>query len=247
MNNKKFNFLITNFVTFLRVIGIFALIPVFKIYGGFATFMLSASCFLTDCIDGLMARELKSSTFFGSLFDALSDKAFLVVNMILLMSISPLAIVPVFFELGIAYVQSVKYNKGMNIKSNMFGKVKMWIAGIIISMSYLLVDKEFLNYLGSNLAINMNDLNEIKLFSVLFMPLVLSEILTLGSYIKEYFDENKKMTPEFKNTKEEEEKKIEEEISNVSFKEIMFEHEYYEKYKDYGNLKLVRTLSKKNR
>lgn len=247
MNNKKFNFLITNFVTFLRVIGIFALIPVFKIYGGFATFMLSASCFLTDCIDGLMARELKSSTFFGSLFDALSDKAFLVVNMILLMSISPLAIVPVFFELGIAYVQSVKYNKGMNIKSNMFGKVKMWIAGIIISMSYLLVDKEFLNYLGSNLAINMNDLNEIKLFSVLFMPLVLSEILTLGSYIKEYFDENKKMTPEFKNTKEEEEKKIEEEISNVSFKEIMFEHEYYEKYKDYGNLKLVRTLSRKNR
>lgn len=247
MNNKKFNFLITNFVTLLRVIGIFALIPVFKIYGGFATFMLSASCFLTDCIDGLMARELKSSTFFGSLFDALSDKAFLVVNMILLMSISPLAIVPVLFELGIAYVQSVKYNKGMNIKSNMFGKVKMWIAGIIISMSYLLVDKEFLNYLGSNLAINMNDLNEIKLFSVLFMPLVLSEILTLGSYIKEYFDENKKMTPEFKNTKEEEEKKIEEEISNVSFKEIMFEHEYYEKYKDYGNLKLVRTLSRKNR
>lgn len=247
MNNKKFNFLITNFVTLLRVIGIFALIPVFKIYGGFATFMLSASCFLTDCIDGLMARELKSSTFFGSLFDALSDKAFLVVNMILLMSISPLAIVPVFFELGIAYVQSVKYNKGMNIKSNMFGKVKMWIAGIIISMSYLLVDKEFLNYLGSNLAINMNDLNEIKLFSVLFMPLVLSEILTLGSYIKEYFDENKKMTPEFKNTKEEEEEKIEEEISNVSFKEIMFEHEYYEKYKDYGNLKLVRTLSRKNR
>ena len=43
MNNNKFNFLITNFVTLLRVIGIFALIPVFKIYGGLATFMLSAS------------------------------------------------------------------------------------------------------------------------------------------------------------------------------------------------------------
>lgn len=55
------------------------------------------------------------------------------------------------------------------------------------------------------------------------------------------------MTPEFIKVKEEEEKKVEEEISNVSFKEIMFEHEYYEKYKDYGNLKLVRTLSKKNR
>mgnify|MGYP004518516655 FL=1 len=247
MNKKKFNFLITNFVTLLRVIGIFALIPVYKIYGGFTTFMLSASCFLTDCIDGLMARELKSSTFFGSLFDALSDKAFLVINMILLMKISPLAIIPIIFELGIAYVQSVKYNKGMNIKSNMFGKVKMWVAGIVISLSYLLVDKTFLNYLGTSLAIKMNELNEIKLFSVLFIPLVLSEILTLSSYVKEYFDENKKMTPEFIKTKEEEEKKVEEEISNVSFKKIMFEHEYYEKYKDYGNLKLVRTLSKKNR
>lgn len=247
MNKKKFNFLITNFVTLLRVIGIFALIPVYKIYGGFTTFMLSASCFLTDCIDGLMARELKSSTFFGSLFDALSDKAFLVINMILLMKISPLAIIPIIFELGIAYVQSVKYNKGMNIKSNMLGKVKMWVAGIVISLSYLLVDKTFLNYLGTSLAIKMNELNEIKLFSVLFIPLVLSEILTLSSYVKEYFDENKKMTPEFIKTKEEEEKKVEEEISNVSFKKIMFEHEYYEKYKDYGNLKLVRTLSKKNR
>ena len=247
MNKKKFNFLITNFVTLLRVIGIFALIPVYKIYGGFTTFMLSASCFLTDCIDGLMAPELKTSTFFGSLFDALSDKAFLVINMILLMKISPLAIIPIIFELGIAYVQSVKYNKGMNIKSNMFGKVKMWVAGIVISLSYLLVDKTFLNYLGTSLAIKMNELNEIKLFSVLFIPLVLSEILTLSSYVKEYFDENKKMTPEFIKTKEEEEKKVEEEISNVSFKKIMFEHEYYEKYKDYGNLKLVRTLSKKNR
>ena len=32
------------------------------------------------------------------------------------------------------------------------------------------------------------------------------------------------MTPEFIKVKEEEEKKVEEEISNVSFKEIMFEH-----------------------
>lgn len=247
MNNKKLNFIITNLVTLLRVIGIFALIPVYKIYGGIAAFLLSAGCFLTDCIDGLMARGLKSSTFFGSLFDAVSDKAFLVVNMVLLMSISPLAVVPILFELGIAYTQSVKYNKEMNVQSNKFGKVKMWVAGIVISLSYLLVDKTFLNYLGSNLMVNINNLDEMKLFSCLFMPLVISETLTLGSYIKEYFDENKKMTPSMIKSKEKEEKKIEKEIKNASFKEILFEHEYYEKYKDYGNLKLVRTLSKKNR
>ena len=247
MNKKKFNFIITNLVTLLRVIGIFALIPVYKIYGGFATFLLSASTFLTDCIDGLLARELKSSTFFGSLFDAISDKAFLVVNMFLLMNISPLAIIPIFFELGIAYVQSFKYNKGMNIKSNMVGKIKMWIAGIVISLSYLLVDKSFLSYLGSSLAINLKNYSEIYIFSVLFTPLVLSEILTLGSYIKEYIDEVKKETPKMREKKQIEEEKIEKEISDVSFKKIMFEHDYYEKYKDFGNLKLVKTLSKKNK
>ena len=247
MNKKKFNFIITNLFTLLRVIGIFALIPVYKIYGGFTTFLLSASTFLTDCIDGLLARELKSSTFFGSLFDALSDKAFLVVNMFLLMKISPLAIVPIFFELGIAYVQSVKYNIGMNIKSNIFGKIKMWVAGIVISLSYLLVDRSFLNYLGSSLAVNLNAYDEIHIFGILFTPLVLSEILTLESYIKEYFDEVKNETDEVIEKKRCDEEKMKEEISNISYKEIMFEHEYYEKYKDFGNLKLVRTLSMKNK
>ena len=247
MNNKRFNFLITNFFTFIRVIGIFALIPVYMNYGGFTTFVLSICCFLTDFIDGLLARSLKSSTFFGSLFDALSDKVFLIINMVLLMSMSSLAIVPILFEVAIAITQSYKYNRGINIKSNMFGRTKMWVAGIVISLTYLLTDNKFLSWVNYNLSVNISNLDQTKVLCILFMFLVISEILTLGSYVKEYFDEKEKMTPEFIKKKEEEEKKIEKEISNVSFREIMFGHEYYEKYKDYGNLKLVRTLSKKNR
>ena len=33
MNKKSFNFIITNFVTLLRIVGIFALIPIYKKYG----------------------------------------------------------------------------------------------------------------------------------------------------------------------------------------------------------------------
>ena len=116
--NKWFKFGITNFFTALRAAGIVCLIPVFKIYGGLATALLSAGCFATDFIDGILARKLKSSTFFGSLFDAISDKAFLIVNMILLISITPLAIVPILAELGIAAVQSLKYQSNMNVQSN---------------------------------------------------------------------------------------------------------------------------------
>ena len=118
MDKKWLNFIITNFITLLRVVGIFALIPVYKKYGGFTTFLLSSLCFLTDFIDGFLARNLNASTFFGSLFDALSDKAFLVINLLLLMSISPYAIILIIFELTIALIQSIKYNIGMNIKSN---------------------------------------------------------------------------------------------------------------------------------
>ena len=34
-------------------------------------------------------------------------------------------------------------------------------------------------------------------------------------------------------------------MKNVSFKDIMFKHSYYELYKDYGNLKLLKSLTKK--
>lgn len=252
MNKKWLKFGMTNFVTLLRVIGIFALLPVFKIYGGLATFLLSSSCFATDFIDGLMARKLSSSTFFGSLFDALSDKLFLVVNMILLASITPVAIIPIILELSIATISTIKYNAGLNIQSNIFGKIKMWVAGITISLSYLLVDKNFLNYLGADIVNKINKIDENYLFGAVIMPLVLSEIITLSSYIYSYNKEKQQEKHEEKNennvlNEKKEEQIIEEEIKNASFKEILFEHDYYEKYKDYGNLKLVRSLSKKNK
>ena len=167
MDKKWLNFIITNFITLLRVVGIFALIPVYKKYGGFTTFLLSSLCFLTDFIDGFLARNLNASTFFGSLFDALSDKAFLVINLLLLMSISPYAIILIIFELTIALIQSIKYNIGMNIKSNIFGKIKMWVAGLIISVWYLLTDYKVIHHF------NINNLNN-KTFLIIFIPLFIS-------------------------------------------------------------------------
>jgi len=242
MKDKKFKFMLTNAVTFIRVIGIFDLIPVFKIYGGFQTALLSAGCFATDCIDGLMARGFKTSSFFGSFFDATSDKAFLIVNMILLMGITPLAIIPIILELSIATVQTYKYNQHINVKPNKIGKAKMWVAAICVSLCYLLVDQNNINYFGADLVSKMMSLDHIKLFSAVLLPLVLSEIVTLASYIKEFFDEKKKLTPEIIEEKKQEEEKVLEELKDVPVKEILFEHEYYEQYKDYDNLKIVETL-----
>ena len=256
--NKWLKFGITNFFTALRVAGIICLIPVFKLYGGAATAMLSAGCFATDFIDGTLARKLKSSTFFGSLFDGISDKAFLIVNMLLLMSITPLAIIPIIAELGIAGVQSLKYQNNMNVQSNIFGKVKMWVAGITITLAYLLVDPTFINYLGADIASKIAGLGDIKLFGAVLSPLVLSELLTLGSYVKELLDgknkeevldeEKETVVKETKKEKEEEKREeLEETLENMDLKDMLFDHEFYEKFKDEGNLKLIRSFAKRKK
>ncbi len=256
--NKWLKFGITNFFTALRVAGIICLIPVFKLYGGAATAMLSAGCFATDFIDGTLARKLKSSTFFGSLFDGISDKAFLIVNMLLLMSITPLAIIPIIAELGIAGVQSLKYQNNMNVQSNIFGKVKMWVAGITVTLAYLLVDPTFINYLGVDIASKIAGLGDIKLFGAVLSPLVLSELLTLGSYVKELLDgknkeemldeEKETVVEETKKEKEEEKREeLEETLENMDLKDMLFDHEFYEKFKDEGNLKLIRSFAKRKK
>ncbi len=258
--NKWAKFGITNFFTMLRAIGIVCLMPVFKLYGGVATALLSAGCFATDFIDGLLARKLKSSTFFGSLFDAISDKAFLIVNMILLMSITPISIVPILLELGIATIQSIKYQRNMNVQSNIIGKIKMWVAGITVSFSYLLVDPIFINYLGANIAAKVAEVGNLKLFGITLAPLVLSEIATLGSYIKEFVDGKKEKVNEesldgeekYSGELENKSKDLEQvenciENMDMSLKDMLFDHEFYERYKDEGNLKLIRRMAKKKK
>ena len=193
---------------------------------------------MTDFIDGFLARNLNASTFFGSLFDALSDKAFLVINLLLLMSISPYAIILIIFELTIALIQSIKYNIGMNIKSNIFGKIKMWVAGLIISLWYLLTDYKIIHHF------NLNNLNN-KTFLIIFIPLFIIEVITIISYIIENFSDKNKLDKKVIAKRKKEEEKLYKEIKNVSFWDLMFEHDYYEKYKDYGNLKLLKSLTKK--
>ena len=245
--NKWLKFGITNFFTALRAAGIICLIPVYKIYGGLATALLSAGCFATDFIDGALARKLKSSTFFGSLFDGISDKAFLIVNMLLLMSITPLAIIPIGLELGIAAIQSLKYEHNLNVQSNIIGKIKMWIAGITITLAYLLVDPTFTNYLGADIASKIASMGNLDLFKGVLSPLVLSETLTLASYIKELRDGKKEQKEELDKEKEipnptndkedikentEEKAKLEEYASNMDLKDMLFDHEFYETFKN---------------
>ena len=116
--------LIVNILTTLRVVGVFALLPVFLNFGGAYTAVLAAGCYFTDCLDGIIARKCHASTFFGSMYDVVADKMFTVANLLVLVSITRYAIIPIIFEIAIIIVQSIKFNKNVNVKSTKIGKLK---------------------------------------------------------------------------------------------------------------------------
>lgn len=156
-------FCLVNSLTLIRFIGIILIIPIFNKYGNIYAFILCAICFLTDWFDGILARRLNYATYFGSLFDSITDKLFLIVNMIIYLKITDMAIISIILELCIATIQAIKYIMNISVKSNIYGKVKMWIAGITITFSYLLNDVKYL-----------------------FIIFIISEVITLISYITEF-------------------------------------------------------------
>ena len=236
--------IIINFITLIRVIGIFAIIPVYLHHGGFSCFVLVAMCFLTDCIDGMLARELKCSTFFGSILDGVSDKAFLIINLITILSITKLAIFPIIIEVLIALTQSLKYAHNMNVQSNLMGKAKMWIAGFLISAIYILEDKVFLNSFNTIFTNYLVD-NAIMVKKVMLIIVIIAELLTLISYIKEYIESKNSLD----NTQVIKSKELQlvEEVSNKKLGYMLFNHEFYMQHKNNANLKFIRNLAKSNK
>ena len=233
-----------NMITLIRVIGIFAIIPVYHNLGGFSCFILVAVCFLTDCIDGMLARELKCSTFFGSIFDGISDKAFLIINLITIFTITKLAIIPILIEMLIALTQSMKYSQNMNVKSNLMGKTKMWIAGFLTSAIYIIDDLVFLESINNKYTkFLIDNANTIK--TIMIIIVIVAEVLTLISYIKEYVESKNNLdsTQVIKSR----ELQLIEKFSNKKLSYMLFNHDFYMQCKDNANLKFLTKLAKSNK
>ena len=114
----------------------------------------------------------------------------------------------------------MKYRNNLNVKSNNFGKAKMWVAGITICLMYIF---------GSG--------NNIKNLLIL-LPLIIIEIVTFFSYVIEYKKEKNNINKTILNIKIN---------KNMGLKYMLFNHEFYEKYKDAGNLRLLRGIAKREK
>lgn len=241
---KSISIILVNLITMVRIIGVFSLLPIYLNYGGVAAAVLSITCYLTDVIDGMLARKKEVSTFFGSMFDGIADKLFTIANLIVLVTITKYAIIPILFEVGIVVIQYIKYSNNINVQSSKIGKIKTWIIGITVIVLYLVTDISSLSFLNNSFIYKIETMNQNTLLGIIFIPLYLFEILTLISYLKveklpkrpelEKIDIKLKKVHNFKD-------------SFDNFCTIWLNHDFYIKYKDCAELKTIRKYLKNNR
>ena len=236
---------IVNFLTLIRVIGTFLLIPIYNLFGGKIVGITSFICYLTDSIDGILARKWRVSTFFGALFDGFADKLFTIVNFIILYMITPYALIPIIIEILTILIQVFKFNRNLNIQSNIVGKAKIWILAITIVLTFLISDINSINFLSLSIKEWLKNIPNSTLYFYLLLPAIIMELLTFLSYMYEIcFPKNIQILSS--KPKKIEIPKLTSEEKKEYIKKVWLSPEFYEKHKNDTNLRDLRKLSKGN-
>lgn len=254
---------LVNSVTGLRFLASFGIVGVFNALGGLAAGIYAGAFMLTDWIDGFLARKLKASTFFGSIFDGTTDKLFAILTLGLLLYVNPVVFaIPLLMEVGILAVQNKKMQKGLNVKSNMIGKIKTWVLSISMALSLAAVEfldvKPFMEYIKTASLANIGNIKDSLALLGLTLPSFVFQALTLKSYSDELKVGKKEEQKQEETVDEKAEKTPEEKLSEINLrrqelqqeytllekakilKEKLFDPEYYQENKD----KQIRTLTK---
>ena len=96
-----------------------------------------ALLFLTDFIDGKLARKYNVQTVYGSNMDTIADKA-LSLGLMLPLIEKIKVIIPIFIgEIIISLINTTAKIIGKKTKSSNIGKIKTWLIAMTIIISYL--------------------------------------------------------------------------------------------------------------
>lgn len=214
--NKK---IIVNIITGLRVLGGISIIFIYLFWGLFPTAIVSIGIFLTDFIDGKLARMWHVQSFFGSLLDGLSDKLFGIISLIILSTINPIFIFVILGEILILYINIASLQRGNNVQSSIFGKVKTFVlAGSVIG-SFIIYSKPIFN------------LNPALVSYCLAIAELVSSLFVAIDYAKRaHYQDTKRI----KNNKKNRKKKSKEEILFA-----LFDTEFYLENKDNSIKELI--------
>lgn len=166
MKRNNFMKVFVNILTSARVLGALIIIPIYFKWGGIVASIISGLLFITDFLDGLLARSFHVQSFFGSIIDAVSDKLLGISILIVLALINPLYLLPILLELGILIVNTVSFKMGNNTKTSFKGKIKTNILDVVLVISLFVIANSFDN----------------MILNIILVPLIISELIVIVDY-----------------------------------------------------------------
>lgn len=134
---SKFIKIFVNFITTSRLIGAIILICLLKNITMSTFFIWMFILYLTDLIDGFLARHYHVETFYGSLMDTLADKTLNICLIIPLLQRTSLISIVLILEVIIMLTNIIGKIKGKKISTEYIGKIKMWFVALSILAGYL--------------------------------------------------------------------------------------------------------------
>jgi len=134
---KKLIKIFVNLLTISRIVfSVFLIFNATKL-SNITFLMIVAILFLTDQLDGLLARKFKVQTLFGAVMDTVADKILCITLIIPLILDNRISLIILIGELVIGLTNLIAVlNKRKTIVS-FIGKVKMWLLSISIIVGYL--------------------------------------------------------------------------------------------------------------
>lgn len=181
---KIIELIFVNLITMTRLLGAFVLPFIYIYKGPSISSIVILILFLTDAIDGFLARTFKISTFLGSMLDAISDKLLNTVSFILLGLTYNIMIPPLILEILILLISYSTYRYGGNVQSSKVGKIKTIILDICVIFSFVLIS---LNAFNTNNHIINYFINNVTIYINIFGSIIsISCIIALLDYTKKY-------------------------------------------------------------
>ncbi len=183
MKNKLIRIILIifiNSITLTRLIGSFVLPFIYYKYGVSIASIVILALYLTDAIDGFLARRLHASTFFGCAMDALSDKLLNFVAFILLGLTYNIMFCPLILEITIMLINYLIYRHGGNVSTSKTGRFKTIILDIFVILCFVILSLPALNInLFSTSTLNI-------LINIFTMVIIIFDFITIVDYDKKY-------------------------------------------------------------
>lgn len=241
MKDKKKKILV-NSITATRFLGSIIMTPIYLLFGGLVTSIAAGILFLTDAVDGFLARKLHVQTFFGSLLDGICDKLMGISILIILSTVNPIFIAPIIFEMGILAVNCNSIKKGNNAKSSIAGKIKTVFldASLVAGLGAISIPKltEVINFESNKILSFLASNDTSKLLTYIGIPVIISETIVILDYVRKANKQSKlKVT-----NQEEVIVEREEELVPKDFQELtdnLFDTDYYLEHRNDPIKKLI--------